>query len=265
MLNMIGAELYKMYKSSAIKLIFGITSLCAAIMTVMAYMIPRSKINPGSSGIGFLFSDINVISILGAVMAGVFICGDFDNKTIHEAITCGTKRITIVAGKAIAFFCAVGFILVPYAVAAVVAVSTGADFNMGNVGIGFLYLLTKNSGMAMGFTEIAKLLIVMVTIIIVYIAQLSLCVPLAIAVKRPVLVVAVYYGVTLLNAQLLGLKNSSEVFNNIYSATPYGGDYSFLTIDTAAGDIIKALIVSLICIMVMLAAAHSVFRKSEIK
>ncbi len=265
MLNVFAAEMYKMFKSSAIKIVFGITALCAVIMTVMAYMIPRGKIDPGSTGIGFLFSDINVISILGAVLAGVFICSDFDNKTIHEAITCGTKRITIVISKAIAFFCAVAFILVPYAVAAVVAVSTGADFNMGNMSIGFLYLLTKNAGMALSFSKIVKLLIVMFTIVIVYSAQLSLCVPLAITLKRPVLVVAIYYGVTLLNAQLLGLKNSSEVFDTIYSATPYGGDYSFLTVDTAAGDIVKALIVSLICIIVMLAAAHSIFRKSEIK
>jgi|GEM_PF-4582436 len=55
----------------------------------MAYMISRGKIDDSMTRIGFMFGDASMISILGAVMAGVFICGDFDNKTINDAIANG--------------------------------------------------------------------------------------------------------------------------------------------------------------------------------
>ena len=101
MLNLIRADLFKMCKSSVMKILFGITTLCAGAMTVIAYFITQRKMDPGMTGIGFLFSDINIISILGAVIAGVFICGDFDNKTIHDAIACGCSRRTIIDRKSV--------------------------------------------------------------------------------------------------------------------------------------------------------------------
>lgn len=265
MYNLIRADLFKMCKSSVIKILFGITILCAVAMTVMAYLILQGKIDPKMTGIGFFFSDINVISILGAVIAGVFICGDFDNKTIHDAIACGCSRSAIIVSKAIVFFCSIAFILLPYAIITGIALSTGYKFSMGSVAVGFLNILTKESGISYQASELLKLLIIMPTLAIVYAAQLSICVPLAIVLKKPVLVVAIYYGFQILCAQLTGLRDSFPVFKSIFSCTPYGGDYTFLTIDAGTGDIVKAIYVSLAFIIVMLAVAYSVFRKSEIK
>jgi ABC-2 type transport system permease protein len=265
MLNMIRADLFKMCKSSVLKVLFGIATLCAAAMAVMAYLIPQGKIDPGMTGIGFMFSDVSMISILGAVIAGVFICGDFDNKTIHEAVASGCSRIAIIVGKAIVFFCATTFILLPYATATGIALSTGSKFSMGSVAGGFLNILTQNSGMAYQTSELLKLLMIMLTLVIVYAAQLSICVPLALVLKKPVLVVAIYYGFSFLCGQLVGLSNSSPTFDSIFSCTPYGGNYNLVTLDTGAGGIIKAISVSLVFIIVMLAVTYSAFRKSEIK
>ncbi len=265
MLNMLRADLYKIYKSSTIKLLFGITALCAVIMTIMSYLIPQGKLNTGTTGIGFLFSDINMISILGAALAGVFICSDFENKSIHEAITCGIGRGSIILSKAFSYFCAVAFVLMPYAVAAAIALGTGYNFSMGNVGIGFLNLITENAHRTYGISGVLKLAVVMLTLMLVYVAQLSLCVPLAIVLKKPVFVVAIYYGFTILCAQLIGLRKSSEVFADIFAATPYGGNHTLLTAGSEAGDVIKAIVVNLIFIVIMLAATYGLFRKTEIK
>lgn len=265
MLNIIQADLFKIFKSWTIKILFGITTLCSTIMVLIAYSIPQGKIDSGMTGIGFMFSDVNMISILGAVTAGIFICSDFDNKTIHETIACGGSRSSIIAGKSIVFFCAIGFILLPYAIATGIALSTGSRFSMGSLGVGFLNLLALESGVSFQVSELFKLLIVMLTLGIVYAAQLSICVLLAIVFKKPVFVVAVYYVFQILCAQLTGLKDSSQVFNTIFSCTPYGGNYSFLTTDSSTGDIIKAITVSLIFIMAILSVTYSIFRKSEIK
>ncbi|NLH45608.1 MAG: ABC transporter permease [Acholeplasmataceae bacterium] len=265
MYNLILADLFKLRKSMAIKILFGITTVSAVIMSVMAYMIPQGKIDASTTGIGFMFSDVNMMSILGAVMAGVFICGDFDNRTIHDAVANGSSRGEIIVSKAVVFFCAIAFILLPYAVITGIALGTGDQFSMGSAAVGLLHLLTSESGKAFSASEIWKLLTVMLTLIIVYMAQLSVCVPLALALKKPVLVIAINYGFAILCAQLMGLRNSSKVFDHIFAITPYGGNYIFVTLDTGTGDIFKAITVSLIFIIVMIAVTYCAFRKSEIK
>ena len=265
MLNMIRADLFKMSKSSAIKILFGITTLCAIGMLVIAYLIPQGQIAQEYTGFGFMFSDTNMISILGAVIAGVFICGDFDNKTIHDAIAGGCSRVTIIVSKAIVFFCAIAFVLLPYAIITIISLSTGSEFSMGSVAVGFLNIITQNSSIAFQASEFFKLLMVMLTLMIVYAAQLSICVPLALVLKKPVLVVAIYYGCTILCAQLAGLKNSSPMFDNIFSLTPFGGNYMFVTMDSGTGDLVKAISVSLVFIIILIGITYSVFRKAEIK
>lgn len=265
MINMIRADLFKMYKSPVLKILFGITTLCAVVMTGMAYLIPQGKMSTEMTGLGFLFSDVNMMGILGAVIAGVFICGDFDNKTIHDAIACGCGRGTIIVSKAIVFFSGIAVILLPYAIITSIALSTEYEFSMGAVAVGFLNILGKESQTTLSVAMILKLLAVILTLMLVYIAQLSICVPLALVLKKPVLVVAINYGFTIGCAQLIGLKGSSKLFDSIFSSTPYGGDYVFVTLGSEAGDLGKAIVVSCVFIVVMIGITYSIFRKAEIK
>lgn len=265
MYNLILADLFKIRKSMAIKVLFAITTVCAVVMAVMAYLIPQGKIDASMTGLGFLFSDMDVMNILGGVIAGVFICGDFDNKTIHDAVASGCSRVSIIASKAVAFFCTLIFILLPYAIVTGAALSTGSKFNMGSIALGFLHLITTEAGKALSSAEILKLLAVMLTLIILYCAQLSICLPLAIMLKKPVLVVAINYGLSILCGQLMSLRGTSALFDNIFAYTPFGGSYPFITLNTGTGDMFKAIIVSIIFIVVMIAITYFGFRKSEIK
>lgn len=249
-----------------IKILFGITTASAVAMAVMAYMIPQGKIDARMAGIGFLFSDISMISILGAVIADVLICGDLENKTIHDAIANGCSRSAIIVSKATVFCCALAFILLPYAIITGIALSTGSKFSMGSQAVGgFLHILTTESGKAFSASEIWKLLFSMLTLMIVYMAQLSVCVPLALVLKKPVLVVAIFYGFSFFCGQLMVLKDSSPVFAHIFDCTPYGGNYILVTLDTGTPDILKAISVSLTFMLVILAFSYCLFRKSEIK
>lgn len=265
MLNLIHADFYKMRKSLVIKILFGITTLCSLAMVAIAYLIPLDRIKEGYSGIGFLFSDINMISILGAVIASIFICGDFDNKTIHDAISSGCSRGAVMLSKGAVFFCALAFILLPYAIITGIALSTGVSFEMGDVAVGFLHILTGESGITFDASVLLKMLVSMLTLMIVYMAQLSICIPLAFVLRKPVLVVAIYYGFSILSGQLAILSNSQKVFEKIYACTPFGGNYNFVTIGTEMIELLQAMAVSLIFIIVMLIITYSIFRKSEIK
>lgn len=265
MLNLIQADVFKLRKSMAIKILLGITTVSAAVMAVIAYLIPQGKMEASMTGIGFMFSDINVISILGGIIAGVIICGDFENKTIHDSIANGCSRGAVIISKSSVLGFALAFILLPYAIITGVALSSGSEFSMGSVAVGFLHLLTSEGTTAFSASEVWKMFAVMLTLVIVYVAQLSVCVPLAFMLKKPIFVVAIYYGFSILSAQLIRLSESSPVFDRIFSLTPYGGNHAFLTLDTETGDMIKAIAISLIFMSVMVAVTYSAFRKSEIK
>ncbi|GFP74083.1 ABC transporter permease [Clostridium fungisolvens] len=265
MYNLIIADLFKIRKSKSIKVLFGITTLSAVTMVTMAYLIQQGKIDKTMNGIGFLFSDVNMMSILGATIAAIFICGDFDNKIIHEAIATGNSRITVLFGKIIVFCCSLLFILLPYIIAVVIAMSTGCKFSMGSVGVGFLNLLTVEAGKSLSEVVLWKLVAAIVTLIIIYLSQLSICIPLALVIKKPVLVVVIYYGFTILSAQLVRLGDNSKVFHNILACTPYGGSYSFVVSSTAYTELFKAICASFMFMAVMFTIAYLGFRKSEIK
>jgi len=263
MYNLVRADLYKLFKSKVIKVLIMITTLCAVTMSVMAYLIAQGKLDTGTTGIGFMFSDANVISILGVVAAGVCICGDFENKAIHDAIAAGCSRGTVIISKAITSFCAIAVVLLPYVVAAGIALSMDLRFDMGAVAVGFLHLMVEETGI-LSASMLLKLLAMMLILVIVYTAQLSICVPLAFIIKRPVFIIALYYGFTIMNVQLMGLRDKSAIFDAIYGYTPYSVDHSLLTLSSGIDDIIKAITVSVVFIALMLAITYSVFRKSEI-
>ncbi|MBL4931190.1 ABC transporter permease [Clostridium paridis] len=265
MLNLIQADIFKLRKSFAVKVLVGITTFSSIVMALMAYFIPKGTIDKSMTGIGFMFSDINMMSIIGAVIAGIFICGDFDNKVIHTAISSGYSRGTVIAGKSIVFLISIGILLIPYALVAVISLNSGLEFSMGSVGVGFLNLITRNSGVTLTLSYVGKLVAIILTLIVVYGAQLSICIPISLTIRRPVFVIAIYYGITILFAQLVGLKDKFQVLSDIFSWTPYGGNYTFLTLDSGVGDIFKALIVSLAFIVIMMLVSYSVFRKAEIK
>ncbi|HEY5560376.1 MAG TPA: ABC transporter permease [Clostridiaceae bacterium] len=266
MYNLIQADLFKIRKSISIKILVAITTVSSVTMAVMAYLIPQGKLAASMGGIGFMLSDMSMISLLGAVLAGVLICGDFDNKTIHDAIANGCSRGAVIVSKAISFCCALAFIILPYSIVTGIALSTGSKFSMGSTPVaGFLNILTKDGGTAFSSGIILKLLAVMLTLVIVDLAQLSVCVLLSFVLKKPVLVVAIYYGLSFLSGQLAGLRGSSNLFDTIYACTPFGGNYFLTTLNTGTGDLFKAISASLIFILVILAITYGAFRKSEIK
>lgn len=263
MYNLICADLYKLRKALAMKILFLIMLFAAIGMSIIAYLVGKGQLSSSMTGIGFLLSDVHMISLIGAAAAGMFICGDFDNRTIHDAIANGYSRGEILYSKALVFLLASMFLLLPYFAATLIAIGTGANFSMDSASLGFLHLITANVSLAS--SSIGKLIVLMLTLLIVYAAQLSICIPMALGFKRPVVVIIFYYAFTLLSAQLGSLKASSKSLGDIFSLTPYEWGYSLINLNTSSSYILQDILVSLIFIFVMLAVTYFIFRKSEIK
>lgn len=265
MINMISADLYKIFKSGTIKVLFGITLICSIVMAGMAYLIALGKLDAQAAQVGFLFSDANMISILGAVMASIFISGDYENKLIHEVIASGCSRGIVLLSKTIAFFCGTIIILLPYAIVTAIALSLDMDFGMQSVALGFLHILTVEGHTVLSLAAVGKLIIIMITLILIYISQLSICIPLALLIRKPVVVVAVYYFISIISAQLGVIKAGYPLLDKLLALTPLGGDYSLLVLSTSNGTIIKGILVSIIFTTFVIGITYGFFRKSEIK
>ncbi|WP_150267246.1 ABC transporter permease [Paenibacillus tepidiphilus] len=263
MFNLIRADVFKLRKSAALKWILLVACLSTAVMATLAYLIPQGQLDDRLSGVGFLFSDINIISILGAITASILICGDYDNKTLHHAVAAGASRRAIIGGKMAVYSCAILLTLLPYAVIVSTLLAFGGEFGMGSASIGFLHLLT--SGNELTGAGLGKLLAVSLTLALVYIAQLSICLPLALLLKRPVFVVALYNAFNAMTGQLLAFSSADSGFGRIFARTPYGGKYIFSTLETAPGDLLEGIAVSLIYTAAMAGVAWLIFRKAEIK
>lgn len=265
MYNLIKADLFKLRKSMAIKILLLITTVSSIIMTIIAYMVQQGKLNTSSANIGFLFSDANMMGILGGAIAAIFICNDFDNRTIHEAIVDGNSREKVVFSKSVIFCLSSLIILLPYIIVTCIAISTGNKFNMGLNSVGFLKLLTAEGGKAISLSQLWKMIAVIFALSASYAARASVCIPLAIALKKPSIVVPAYYGITIFLAKLSSLEGSSKLIKSILECTPFSGKYSLMTLNTQGSDIIKAIIFSLILVTLVIVVTGFAFRKSEIK
>lgn len=217
------------------------------------------------TSIGFLFIDLNVISILGAVVASIMICSEFDNQTIHDPIVTGHSRGSVVISKSLVFFSAVGLILLPYVIFTGIAVIIGGDFFIGTETGGFFNILTQHSsGLATG-AEFGKLLAVMSTLLLVFMSQLSICLPLAFGLKRSVLVVSLYYAFSLVVGQLAALQGTFPLVETILSFTPFDGTRLALTIHSSTGDLLSTIVICVFFTIVMIGTAFLIFRKAEIE
>lgn len=265
MLNMVRADFYRMSRSTAMRVLLLITVLGAVAMMLFARQVAAGNISASISGLGILFSDVSVISILGGVSAGIFICGDLDNKVIHDAIAGGSSRLSILTGKLTSFLCTIVVFLIPYAIAAGIGLGTAKTYSLGSANAGFMSLLAALGGKNLTSAQGAQVFGLMLLFLLVYAAELSLCVPLALAVKKPVAVAAIYYAFSILCGQLIPLAQSSQTLDRVIACTPYSGRYLLPSLNMGTSTVIKAIMACVAFITVMLGIAYAIFRRADIK
>ena len=104
MFNLIKADLYKMRKTKSIKILFLLCCISATLMSVISYQLTNGNLSHDIIGIGSFFTDFQMISLVSVIFISLFICNDFDNKTIHDSISTGYSRSSIIICKTITYF-----------------------------------------------------------------------------------------------------------------------------------------------------------------
>ncbi|MDF2923548.1 MAG: hypothetical protein K0R57_2462 [Paenibacillaceae bacterium] len=265
MLNLIVADLYKLRKSAALKISLAITFLSAAAITATAYFLAEGQISLEASGNAALLMDLVMMSIIGALVAGVFICGDFEHKTIHDAISSGTGRGAVLVSKAIVYFLAVAVLVLPYPLITAVAAGTGYAFAAPFAPSVFLQILADRSGVALTAPALGKMLAIALTMIAVHAARLSICVLLAFVMRKPALVTGIGVAATILGDLAVGFHEKIPVLGAVFLYTPFAMNHTVVSMNAGAGDLLKAITVSLVFIAAVLAMTYGAFRRAEIK
>ena len=110
-----------------------------------------------------------------------------------------------------------------------------------------------------------KLVLSYVAYAIVYIGQLSVCIPVAIKCKKTVVVTAFGFFFGMITALVGTLAGKVEALEKIYQFTPYYYGIEKLGINAETGDMCMGILVSIVFTALMGILSLALFRKSDIK
>ncbi len=260
MINLIYGEFYKYRKSLALKICLLITTSCAILLGVLSNGMAKGTMEMTADSLSGL-SDIFIISVLGALMAGLAICGDFDTKNIHDAISCGRRNIVI--SKSIGYCVIIALLTLPYAIVGFVGFVSGGEFQTSLSYSTYLSMMANPSKLAIDGTGIAKSIEVLLISIVLYTARLSFCIPLAFKVKKSVVVTVVGVVLGFLCDFFVNLLSKVPLLDTIVEYTPFS--YPMLTLDMGQGELLKILCISMGFLILMIALTNLLFKKDEIK
>ena len=265
MLNLIHAEIYKLRKSTSIKICFLLSMASAIALICISHNIAVGNLSTDISGSASGLTEIVIVSLLGSLMGGILVGSDFETKTIHASIAGGHGRIAVVTSKVLVYIMIVALLLLPYAITTIVAVCTGADFATPFVASTFIGILSDEAGAAVTSGTLCKIIAVSLVTMMVDAARLSVCIPIAFKIRKPVAVTTIGFAFSALIDLLLRVLRKIPLISDIIAITPFHKNFLILTMDTSAGTLWKAVICSTVFIIVIIALTFSIFRKAEIK
>lgn len=261
MKRMFCATLYRMWKSTGARVAFFITYIAAILYFVLARMVGTGRIEAAQAGSVSGLGDAMVIWLCGSLIIGILVGSDFENKTIHGVIGFGRKKII---GNYVAVFAVLVLMLVlPYTIGSLVCILAGVDMSGAEQTAISIYM-----GNVLRYTDdiaLGKLVLSYLSYSTVYVGQLSICIPVAVKLKKPVAVTAFGFFFGMLSALLSTLASKVEILDNIYRLTPYNYNMEQLGLNGSYSDMLLAMMVSIAFVGLMGLLAWALFRRAEIK
>lgn len=253
--------LYRMRKTKGIKIAMGLTYIAAIFYFICGKMVADGSLPQEQAGSITGLGDAMIIWLFASLAIGLLIGSDFENKTIHGAIGYGRKKI--VANYVIVSSLCVLLFVFPYTLGSAVLIGANADMAGAEGTVISIYMsnvleYTKES-------TIWKLVLSYIAYAIVYIGQLSVCIPVAIKCKKSVVVTAFGFFFGMTTALVSTLAGKVDVLEKIYQFTPYYYGIEKLGINAETGDMCMGIVVSIVFTVLMGLLSWALLRKSDIK
>ena len=261
MMNVLRADMLKFKKSMALKVIFLISGAGAVLMVIVARLFRDGTLGMNAAGNASFLADPQMVALLGTVAAGMFLCGDFENKTVQDAVSGGIGRSQLVLGKA--FFLIIFLLILPYFAVTAASFFIDSQYQLYIPSV-FLTLICRESGTALTLYSALKILGITASVCVVYAGQLSICLPLAFIFRRPVPVIGIGYLVSMACGMLQAGGN--KVFEKMISLTPFHlENLTRLSMDAEPEMFLKSVGTGAGFAILMILAAMFIFRRAEIK
>lgn len=260
---MIKATFYRLEKAVSVKVCIGIACVAAVLYFILSYQIATGNIGVENAGSVTGLCDSLIIWLTGSLITGIIFCGDFSSKSVHCAVARKNGRRNLILGYSIVFVIMILLLVLPYTLTSLVSMIIGADFTGAEPAMTSIYL--NNQLYDLGELSIVKLLYLYLANAFVYVGSISICFPVAIKVKKPVVVTAFGFMFGMLTALLALAAEKLDLLGRIMKLTPFTYGLGNLNLESSYGEITLALFISVIFTMLMGGLTYLLFRREEIK
>lgn len=265
MINLLKADFYRIKKNKSFQICFLVSFVCIGLLAFILNGIAQENLGQELSSASTLLVDAMMGSLLASLVIGSYVCGDFESKTIHDEIACGEGRLSVVITKMISCMIVVAIIILPYAIVSLVCFFAEIEMApLAGIPSVFVNIMCNATGAEVTGSTIGKSIVLCIVALIVYMARLSLCVPLAFKMRMPVVVmsfgIVTSFGFDILSQAVKDIPVISTIAEN----TPFSLIYE-LTMDASVGTILKVLLISVLFIVLVTWFTYILFRKTDIK
>ena len=260
MINQLRGDLYAIRRTGPVLLCLAVSVLAAALYTWLQHSLAVGDLGPeAASGVQVL-SDALMVSLMGPLLFGALVAQPFETKSVHNSLL-ASGRGAFVGAKTLLTAAAVTALSLPYGIAALIGLATGEEFAPA-IPTAFSQLLA--AGGEVDAARIGEVLAITVTMAVLTTAKLSVCLPLAFRLRRPLVVMAVGFVWGFL-ADLIGTTAACvDGLDALVRLTPFAQDHAPAP-DSTAGDMVGTLAVSLGFIALMGVLAWLLFRRADVK
>lgn len=257
MLDVLRADFYHLRKSKRLYVLFAISTISVFLLLLCSHLMAIDVIEPSSGGFASLFADTQMMSLLGCIVIGVVMGNDFEEKVIEQEICVGHSRASLVFEKGLLLLGIIVILFLPYMIASVLCIYL--DFEL------FYFMKTPWLALLEAAREgesLANLLMMNLTIMITYTAQISIGLLFLFQFRKPAIIAGCTYVAQLILGPVAFLNDG---MGKLMSYTPFGIDVPELIIQSSTSKVLSAWGIALLGWIVILWIAHVIFHKKDIK
>ncbi|MEG0835490.1 MAG: ABC transporter permease subunit [Christensenellaceae bacterium] len=255
MINLVKSEMYRLFHTKSFWILNIVLLIVALIAPNLSASVNETHVSAGSGttgAMGFLDSMGNTMFYLIVVTSFIasYICAGFEQRTVQDSVAAGGGRGKILLSKTLCIYVAAFIMLLVYSVTYMFAV-----------------VLLKHGGFGMDGNIISRMALSFFAVFIQQIAQITLIILIAFALKKASIVIAI--GISFFTVGMLLLSASAfrfEWLGKLLEFTPFFGKSSITSGFTAPmGDYMQTIILGVIWIIALLGMTYSIFKKAELR
>src|SRR5699024_5715547 len=217
MINQLRGDLYAIPRTGPVLLCLAVSVIAAALYTWLQHSLAAGSLVPAAASGVQVLSDALMVSLMGPLLFGALVAQPFETKSVHNSLL-ASGRGAFVGAKTLLTALAVTALSLPYGIAALIGLATGEEFAPA-IPTAFSLLLAEGGGV--DTARVGEVLALTVTMAVLTTAKLSVCLPLAFQLRRPLVVMAVGFVWGFL-ADLIGTTAADvDGFDALVRLTPF--------------------------------------------